>query len=231
MQVISSSLLALATLLDVLVCPQSEKPGFENIDAEQKHAAKARTTANVFAEKLFSYHNCFLDFLKSQSSAIRSAAYSVLRSFMKNIPHVFSEENVKKLSPAVLGAFQEKDPTCHMSMWEVILLFPRRFPHCWTYVDVQKIVMNRFWHFLRNGCFGSPQVSCPALVIFLDSVPPKTVEGERFLQDFFVNFWTGRKACISASANQFTFFQAFKECFAWALQNVSRYSFIMASGF
>ncbi|KAK4759113.1 hypothetical protein SAY87_020414 [Trapa incisa] len=223
LQVISSSLLALATLLDVLVCPQSERPGFENIDSEPKHATKARTTAYDFAEKLFSHHKCFLDFLKSQSSPIRSATYSVLQSFMKNVPHVFSEENVKRLSPAVLGAFQEKDPTCHMSMWEVIILFPRSFPHCWTYVDVQKIVMNRFWHFLRNGCFGSHQVSYPALVIFLDSVPPKTVEGESFLQDFFVNFWTGRKACLSTNANRFSFFQAFKECFVWALKNISRY--------
>lgn len=219
---ISSSLLALATLIDVLVSSQCERPGFENIAAEPTHAAKARTTANIFAEKLFSYHKCFLDFLKSQCSAIRSAAYSVLRSYIKNIPHLFSEENVKKLSPAVLGAFQEKDPTCHLSMWEVILLFPRRFPNCWTYLNVQKVVVNRFWHFLRNGCFGSHQVSYPALVIFLDSVPPKTIEGERFLQDFFINFWTGRNAPLSSNTDQFTFFQAFKECFLWALRNASR---------
>ncbi|PKI58456.1 hypothetical protein CRG98_021141 [Punica granatum] len=70
-QVISSSMLALATLLDVLISLQSERPGFENIAAEPKHAAKARAITNTFAEKLFSNHRCFLDFLKSQSSAIR----------------------------------------------------------------------------------------------------------------------------------------------------------------
>ncbi|XP_031402391.1 E3 ubiquitin-protein ligase listerin [Punica granatum] len=222
-QVISSSMLALATLLDVLISLQSERPGFENIAAEPKHAAKARAITNTFAEKLFSNHRCFLDFLKSQSSAIRSAAYSVLKSFMKNMPHVFIEENVRTLSPVVLGAFQEKDPTCHPSMWEVILLFSRRFPNCWTYLNVQKIVMSRFWHFLRNGCFGSHQVSYPALVIFLDSVPPKAIEGERFLQDFFLNFWTGRNASLSSNADRLAFFQAFKECFLWALHNLSRY--------
>ncbi|KAJ6745154.1 ZINC FINGER PROTEIN 294 [Salix purpurea] len=70
-QVISSSLLALATLLDVLVCMQSERPGFENITSEPKHASKARETAISFGEKLFSTQKYFLDFLKSKTPAIR----------------------------------------------------------------------------------------------------------------------------------------------------------------
>lgn len=222
LQVISGSLLALTTLLDVLVSMQLERPGFENVAAEPKHASKAREIAISCAEKLFSAHKYFVDFLKSQSSSIRSAAFSALRSFIKNIPHAFNEGNIKTLSGIILGAFQEKDPACHSSMWDAVLLFSKRFPDSWTSLNVQKTVLNRFWHFLRNGCFGSQQASYPALVLFLDTVPPKVVVGEKFFLDFFQSLWAGRNPSHSSNANRLAFFQAFKECFLWGLHNASR---------
>ncbi|KAA8549476.1 hypothetical protein F0562_001160 [Nyssa sinensis] len=222
-QVISSSLLAVATLLDILMCFQFERPGFENITAEPKHASKARTTAISYAEKLFSTHKYFLDFLNSKSSAIRSATYSVIRSYVKNIPHAFNEGNMKTVAAAILGAFQEKDPACHSSMWDTMLLFSKRFPNSWTTLNVQKTVLNRFWHFLRNGCFGSQQVSYPALVLFLDTMPPEAIVGEKFFLEFFQNLWAGRNSSYSLNADQVAFFLAFRECFLWGLQNASRY--------
>ncbi|KAK9280494.1 hypothetical protein L1049_014186 [Liquidambar formosana] len=222
-QVISSSLLALATLLDVLVSMQLERPGFENITSEPKHASKARSTAISSAENLFSTHKYFLDFLKSRSTAIRSATYSVLRSFIKNIPHAFNEENMKTLAAAILGSFQEKDPACHSSMWDAMLLFSKRFPDSWTSSNVQKTLLNRFWQFLRNGCFGSQQVSYPVLVLFLDTVPPKAIAGEKFFLDFFQNLWAGRNPSHASYADQLVFFLAFRECFLWGLHNASRY--------
>lgn len=221
-QVISSSLLALATLLDVLVCMQSERPGFENISSEPKHASKARETAISFGEKLFSTQNYFLDFLKSKTPAIRSATYSALKSFIKNIPDAFNEGNMKTLAAAILGAFQEKDPTCHSSMWDAILLFSKRFPDSWTSFNVQKTAINRLWHFLRNGCFGSQQVSYPALVILLDILPPKAISGEKFFIDFFQNLWDGRNPSNATNPDRLAFFRALKECFLWGLCNASR---------
>lgn len=221
-QVISASLLAVATLLDVLVSVELEKPGFENLSAEPKHASKARANAISFAEKLFTAHKYFVDFLKSQSPAIRSAAFSVLRSFIKNIPQAFNEGNVKILAAMILGAFQDKDPACHSSMWDTVLLFSKRFPDSWTSMNVQKIVFNRFFHFLKNGCFGSHQVSYPALVLFLDTIPPKAIEGEKFFLEFLQNLWAGRNPFHSSNANKLAFFQAFKECFLWGLRNASR---------
>ncbi|XP_020237904.1 E3 ubiquitin-protein ligase listerin isoform X2 [Cajanus cajan] len=221
-QVISSTLLALATLLDVLICVQQERPGFENITTEPKHASKARVAAVAFAEKLFKDHKYFLDFLRSQRPTIRSATYSVLKSLIKNIPQAINDANIKTVSGAILGAFNEKDPTCHPSMWDVILLFSRKFPDGWSSINIQKSILNPFWIFLRNGCFGSQQVSYPALVLFLDSVPPKSVGGDRFFLEFFKNLWVGRR--ISLSADRLTFFQALKECFLWSLKNASRYN-------
>ncbi|KAL6967782.1 RING-type E3 ubiquitin transferase [Sarracenia purpurea var. burkii] len=222
-QVISSSLLALATFLDILVGLQFEKPGFENRAAEPKQTSKARITAIAYADKLFSAHKYFIDFLKSRSPSIRSATYSVLRSFIKNIPHAFNEGNMKILATAILGSFQEKDPACHSSMWDTILLFSKRFPDSWTTINVQKILLNRFWQFLRNGCFGSQQVSYPALVLFLDAMPSKSIAGDKFFLEFFQNFWAGRNPSHSLNADRLAFFQAFRECFLWGLQNASRY--------
>lgn len=221
-QVISSSLLALATLLDVLVGVQLERSSFENVAAQPKNASKARVAAISFAEKLFAAHKFFSDFLKSEIAAIRSATYSVLRSFIKNVPHVFNEGNMKTIAGIILGAFQEKDPACHSSMWEMILLFSKKFPDSWTSLNVQKTILNRFWNFLRNGCFGSQQISYPALVLFLDCVPPKAVVGEKFFLDFFQNYWVGRSLSNSSTADRTAFFGAFKECFVWGLHNASR---------
>nr|XP_043619247.1 E3 ubiquitin-protein ligase listerin [Erigeron canadensis] len=216
-QVISSSLLALATLLDILT---SEKG---NSTSTNKHALKARSTAISHAEKLLSVHNSFTDFLKSHIPNIRSAAYSLVRSCVKNIPHILNEANVKTLAPAILGAFQEKDSTCHSSMWEAVLLFSRKFPESWSTLNVNKSVFSRLWNFLRNGCFGSQQVSYPALVLYLECVPPKVITADKFFLEFFQSFWAGKVHSQFSDADQLAFFQSYRECFLWVLQNAQRY--------
>ncbi|KAE9615114.1 hypothetical protein Lal_00048152 [Lupinus albus] len=221
-QVISSTLLALATLFDVLICLQHERPGFDNITTEPKHAAKARETAISFAEKLLKDHKYFLDFLKSQRPSIRSATYTVLKSSIKNIPHAINDGNIKTLAGAIFGSFNEKESSCHPSMWDVILLFSRRFPQGWTSLNIQKSILNPFWNFLKNGCFGSSQISYPALVLFLDNIPPKAIGGDKFFLDFFKNLWVGRRTAVSV--DKLSFFQALKECFIWSLKNASRYN-------
>ncbi|XP_051134250.1 E3 ubiquitin-protein ligase listerin isoform X2 [Andrographis paniculata] len=221
-QVISSSLRALAAILDAFFSLRSERSGSENVSDDSKHAVKARTAAVSTAEKLLSTHKYFINFLKSQSVAIRSAAYSVVGSFVKNIPHVISKGDMKELAVAILGSFQEKNPGCHSSMWETLLLFSKRFPDSWTMVNLHKTVLGRLWNFLRNGCFGSQQLSYPALVLFLETMPSKVISGEIFLE-FFESLWEGRKFSYSSHADQLAFFCAIEECFIWCLANVSRY--------
>ncbi|XP_048139257.1 E3 ubiquitin-protein ligase listerin isoform X2 [Rhodamnia argentea] len=108
-------------------------------------------------------------------------------------------------------------------MWDVVLIFSKRFPDCWTFLNAQKFVLNRLWHFLRSGCFGSQQISYPALLVFLETVPHNVVRGEQFFLDLFHNLWAGRKPSVSSIEDRAAFFRAFKECFLWALQNASRY--------
>ncbi|XP_021750254.1 E3 ubiquitin-protein ligase listerin-like [Chenopodium quinoa] len=221
-RVISSSLLALATLLDVLIGVQSEKPAIEDSNIQSTKFSKARDMAISSAKTLFVSHHYFLDFLKSESPAVRSATYAVLRSFVKNICEVFSED-VKGLATAILGAFQEKDPSCHTALWETFLLFTRRFPGSWSYVNFQKIFSNRFWQFLKNGCFGSQQVSYPALVLLLDALPAEVTGGHKYFVDFFQNLWAGRNASHPSNADRLAFFVALKECLLWVLHNCGRY--------
>ncbi|XP_068634592.1 E3 ubiquitin-protein ligase listerin [Aristolochia californica] len=221
-RVISSSLLALATIVDILLGIESTTDS-DNVTAESsKHASKARFAAISSAEKIFLSHKYFLQMFKSQIPGIRSSTYSVLACFIKHMPHLFNEGNLKTLSASILGAFQEKSPTCHSSMWHMILLFSKRFPESWSLTNVQKNVLSRLWHFLRNGCYGSQQISYQNLVPFLETVPPQAVAGEQFLLNFFQNFWTGRKPLYS-SDDLPVFFKALKECFLWAVCNASRY--------
>lgn len=222
---ISSSLLALAALFDVLISLQQERSGLENDSAETKHASKAREAAVSFAEKLLTDHKYFLDFLKSTSPAIRSATYSVLKSIIRNMPQDFINGNLKTFAGVILGAFNEKEPTCHPSMWDAVILFSKRFPDGWSCLNIQKIVLNPFWNFLKKGCFGSQQISYPALVVFLDTLPLKFIGGDKFFFEFFKNLWAGRTS--SQSADRLAFFQAFKECFVWSLHNASRYTLFL----
>lgn len=220
-QVVSSSLLALATLLDVVISTQSERPLSE---AESKRASKAKVVAISCAENLLSTHKLFLGFLKSQSSAIRSATYSVMRSLIKNIPHAIKETEIIHLADAILGAFRETDPSCHSSMWDVILLFSRKFPESWSILKIKKSALSRFLHFLRNGCFGSQQVSYPTLLLFLDVVPAQAIEAQKFLLEVFQNLWAGRSLSYSSHLDRLALFKALKECFLFSLKNTDRFS-------
>ncbi|XP_041995812.1 E3 ubiquitin-protein ligase listerin isoform X1 [Salvia splendens] len=218
-QVLSSSLLAVAALYDIFFA----RSGSEYVTGESKYGVKARSVALTSAEKLFSNHNYFLDFLKSQSPVIRSAAYSVIRSCLKNIPHAIGEGDMKVLAGTILGCFQEKNPACHSSMWETLFLFTKSFPNSWASVNVQKTIVNRLLNFLKNGCFGSQQVSYPSLVLFLEIVPSEAINGEKFLIEFFRSLWEGRSLSYSSQADQLAFFLAAEECFIWSLRNASRY--------
>ncbi|XP_042375338.1 E3 ubiquitin-protein ligase listerin-like isoform X1 [Zingiber officinale] len=220
---ISSSLLAIATLIDILLVVKMPNSDNGNCSPEQKLVSRARTAAVSSVENLLAMHKCFLQHMKSKHPSVRTATYSIIASIIKNIPHVLNEENVKVLSTAILGVLQEKDASCHSSMWDMLLLFSKKIPNGWSYCNTQKVVLNRFWHFLRNGCHGSQQVSYPVLVLFLDSIPTDVNLGEQFVDYFFQNLWAGRYSSCHSLADSKALFGAFKECFLWVLHHVSRY--------
>lgn len=135
-QVLSSSLLALASLLDVFIGTYLQRPASENGSASDgldlKNAAKASSGAISAAERICHTHKYFQEILKSRSSRVRSGVYQVLLSFVRYVPRVFSEGEMKIPASIVLGSFQEKDPTCHFPMWDMLLSFTRKFPEAWN---------------------------------------------------------------------------------------------------
>ncbi|WOH01951.1 hypothetical protein DCAR_0521338 [Daucus carota subsp. sativus] len=208
-QVISSALLSLATLIDVLLSP------------EAKHSSKAKEKTIYCAQKLLVTHKCFIGFLKSANPATRSSTYTVLSSYIKNIPQVFDEENINNISGSIFGAFQEKNPACHSAMWDAVLQYLQKFPDSWTPIN-QKNVLNQLSNFLKNGCFGSQQVSYPVLVLLLDFLPPKAIQGEKFFLNFFQNLWAGNS--LSHSLNAWVaLLSAIRECCLWLIKNASRF--------
>lgn len=223
-RVISSSLLAMATLIDILLGVKLQNCVRDNSSSENTSLSKVLSGTLSSAESAFSMNKYFLDFLKSKSAIIRSATYSLLASYIKHVSHVFNEESMKVLSPALLGAFNEKDPSCHSSMWDAFLAFSRRFPEAWSYCNIHKVVFSRFWHFLQNGCYGSKQASYPLLVQFLESIPSKAVTTEQFVFDFLHNLWAGRNQRQLSAADSLAFFTTFKQSFLWLLKVLPRHS-------
>ncbi|VAI40549.1 unnamed protein product [Triticum turgidum subsp. durum] len=222
-RVISSSLLAMATLIDILLGVKLQSNGGESANTESKSHLKVRSATLSSAEAALSMHKYFIDFLKSKSAAIRSATYTLLTSYIKYVPHVFNEEAMKILSSTILGAFNEKDPLCHSAMWDTILVFSRKFPEAWSYCNIHKVVLNRFRHFLQNGCYGSKQASYPLIVQFLDVIPSE-VATEKFAIEFLQNLWAGRNQRQLSAADSLVFFIAFKQSFLWLLKKVPRNS-------
>lgn len=144
----------------------------------------------------------------------------MLSSYIKNIPQVFDEENINNISGSIFGAFQEKNPACHSAMWDAVLQYLQKFPDSWTPIN-QKNVLNQLSNFLKNGCFGSQQVSYPVLVLLLDFLPPKAIQGEKFFLNFFQNLWAGNS--LSHSLNAWVaLLSAIRECCLWLIKNASR---------
>lgn len=225
--VLSSSLLALASLLDVFIGTYLQRSASENGSPSDgldlKNVAKARSGAISAAERICHTHKYFQEILKSRSSRVRSAVYQVLLSFVRYVPQVFSEGELKIPASIVLGSFQEKDPTCHFSMWDMLLSFTRKFPDAWNAAPLQKVILPRLWCFLRHGCYGSQQASYPCLLPMLGSMPPATISAEQFFINFFQSLWAGNSMCFNSPRDRDALFMATKECFMWIVNNASRY--------
>ena len=84
----SSSLLAMATLIEILLGVKLQSCDVDSTNTENKNLSKVRSTILSSAEAAFCMHKCFLDVLKSKSSVIRSATYSLLTSYIKHVKRI-----------------------------------------------------------------------------------------------------------------------------------------------
>lgn len=76
-----------------------------------------------------------------------------------------------ELCVGVLGAFNEKEPSNHPSMWEAVLTLAKLHPASWAHANLRKAVLPRLYAFLKHGCFGSGPGSYPALLPLVTLLP------------------------------------------------------------
>ncbi|KAK9757127.1 hypothetical protein RND81_01G142100 [Saponaria officinalis] len=113
-RVISASLSALATVLDVLFGLNIGKADIDDSNNLPKNVSRTQDTTISCAKNMLSAHHNFFIYYEIQEFGYSDyATYSVLRSFIKNIPRVIGEEDVKTLSSTIFGTLQEKHSSCH----------------------------------------------------------------------------------------------------------------------
>lgn len=90
-QILSSSLLALAALLDVLVGATSSiwREGTAEGISLTSTAVGAGEAVKEAATSLFHKHKSLQSSVKNRSSQVRSAGYQALRTYIQHIPEVF----------------------------------------------------------------------------------------------------------------------------------------------
>lgn len=155
---VSSSLLALAALLDLLTSAQSS-PDF-------KSSLPAIDATLIEMERFVMDHalgHILKTLIKSKSRLIRSSAYSFLGALAAKRPSVF-DLSLDDASLSILGSFQESDPLNHGAMWNMILSFANTFPDCWTRCNFKKAVLPRLKALIRHNFHGSSSTSFPALL-------------------------------------------------------------------
>lgn len=132
------------------------------------------------------------------------------------------QENLEDSVKLVFGSLGDKATSCHQPMWEMILLFAKRFPQAWGCTCIRKAVLPKLWDFLRHGCFGSQEFSYPCIFPLIALIPPEFVAPpEGFFLEFFSNLWRGMNSSASVK-DRLALLTTFRECFVWVVKNAKR---------
>lgn len=136
------------------------------------------------------------------------------------------EENLDNSVKLVLGALGEKETSCHQPMWDMILIFSKKIPQAWGSNSIRKAILPKLWEFLRQGCFGSQQISYPCIYPLLALIPPQFVAPPQgFFLEFFSRLWQGVYVPALSTADRRSFFKTFQECFVGVVKNAKRWDF------
>lgn len=136
---------------------------------------------------------------------------------------VFTDnENLDSSVKLVLGALGEKATSCHQPMWDMILRFSKKIPQAWECNSVRKAVLPKLWDFLKQGCFGSQQISYPCIFPLLALIPPQSISPQSFFLELFKSLWQGLYVPTLSTADRLSLFKTFQECFVGIVKNVQR---------
>ncbi|XP_059506349.1 E3 ubiquitin-protein ligase listerin isoform X2 [Stegostoma tigrinum] len=199
LRVVTSSLLALKKLLDLL-------PENENI------VLKSRLMELLSQSKFWKYS-------KHKTPQIRSAFFELIIGFCQYLPELMKFE-AARVCPAVLLNIDDMDPVVCPSVWTAALYVPTCIENCWVHVNARKGVLPKLWTVLKEGGRGLATSVYPSLLPFVSKIPEEVIGSKiEFFAVFFNNFRKGLQSeralmsCTESSA----IVSAFMECICFTL--------------
>ncbi|XP_048459323.1 E3 ubiquitin-protein ligase listerin isoform X2 [Rhincodon typus] len=199
LRVVTSSLLALKKLLDLL-------PENENI------VLKNRLMELLSQSKFWKYS-------KHKTPQIRSAFFELIIGFCQYLPELMKFE-AARVCPAVLLNIDDMDPVVCPSVWTAALYVLTCIEDCWVHVNAKKGVLPKLWTVLKEGGRGLATSVYPSLLPFISKIPEEVIGSKiEFFTMFFNNFSKGLQSeralmsCTESSA----IVSAFMECICFTL--------------
>uniref|UniRef100_UPI00398EDAED E3 ubiquitin-protein ligase listerin isoform X2 n=1 Tax=Pristiophorus japonicus TaxID=55135 RepID=UPI00398EDAED len=205
LRVVTSSLLALKMLLDLL--PENEST-----------VLKGRLMELLSQSKFWKYS-------KHKNPQIRSSFFELIIAFCQYLPELMKFE-AAKVCPAVLLSIDDLDPVVSPSVWAAALYVLTCIEDCWAHVNAKKGVLPKLWTVLKEGGRGLATVVYPSLLPFISRLPEEIIGSKmEFFTLFFSNFSKGLlsdRALMSCSESS-AIVSAFMECLRFTLhQNLGK---------
>jgi len=105
-------------------------------------------------------------------SGIRAACLEVVVSLLENVKDTIIKVHEGKLSEFVLYSIGENNIRIQQALWsQAIIKFIKTCENCWSYVNIKKAFLNKFYQCLRKAAFGAAPPLYQNLVVFLSLCP------------------------------------------------------------
>ncbi|XP_078416032.1 E3 ubiquitin-protein ligase listerin isoform X2 [Cetorhinus maximus] len=205
LRVVTSSLLALKKLLDLL--PENESV-----------ALKDRLMELLSQSKFWKYS-------RHKTPQIRSAFFELIIAFCQYLPELMKFE-AARVCPAVLLSIDDMDPVVCPSVWAAALYVLTCIEDCWAHVNAKKGVLPKLWTVLKEGGRGLATFVYPSLLPFISRLPEEIIGSKiEFFTMFFSSFSKGllsERALMSCTESS-AIVSAFMECLRFTLhQNLGK---------
>ncbi|XP_078088588.1 E3 ubiquitin-protein ligase listerin [Mustelus asterias] len=205
LRVVTSSLLALKKLLDLL--PENENA-----------ALKDKLMELVSQPKFWKYS-------RHKTPQIRSAFFELIIAFCQYLPELMKIE-AARVCPAVLLSIDDMDPVVCPPVWAAALYVLTCIEDCWTHVNAKKGVLPKLWAVLKEGGCGLATFVYPSLLPFISRLPEEIIGSKiEFFTLFFSTFSKGilsERALMSCTESS-AIVSAFMECLHFTLhQNLGK---------
>ncbi|XP_046741676.1 E3 ubiquitin-protein ligase listerin isoform X2 [Diprion similis] len=142
-------------------------------------------------EKILS-HNKFWKLAKHEIPLVRAGFFNVLASMIQHAEELYKNEK-KKLLTTIMNNLDETDPGVLPVVWEAVLLAICKIEDWHTVVSIEKLILPKLWHVLREGGNGSANAIYPNLLPFISHFPIQGENKMNFYEIFFDNLRKGFK--------------------------------------